>query len=513
MEIFGRVLHTSVTGGVGILAFYLFWKLFGKKCFAKTRKAGWILIALYFALPFSLPKFQNAHTLAIPEVALRGHFGVGTRDVLLTEKAESGVDMPILEKSRSEIKVGDAALFCWAFGVVFLSTYNLVGYWVTYRKSLHWSVECKDEIILKQMAELAGEIPLRKLPSLRMMADNVNGHPAKKPSLDGPFTIGLAKKIIYLPEGIVESRKLEYILKHEMTHCRENDNFWKLFFLAVHVVHWFNPLVWLMRKSADWDMELVCDENVTKNASRAERKEYGNVLLDCLEGHTGEKRKNAFSADYAAEMRFIKRRFDHIFDCSAKQSRRWLVGILVVVLFLADGLTKVETKENMRGSNVPMEEFWDVVEEKENIWRFATGLEIMFPKEWNGKIVTETDAWPSPVPTSDILVVCEKTNAEAGWGGDLFYLSFRLYQGWDMVIMEGTLLGVYEQNGKEYILELSMPASLSYAEGDEERKAAYEELSTQVGAVRINTDGMQGFTQCGIDDLEWVHDDSWLELH
>ena len=77
--------------------------------------------------------------------------------------------------------------------------------------------------------------------------------------------------------------------------------------------------------------------------------------------------------------------------------------------------------------------------------------------------------------------------------------------------MTGTVLGVYEQNGETYILTLSLPASLSYMEGIEKYRVAYEELSMQLDAVQINTDWMRGFTQCGIEDLERLHNEKWLD--
>lgn len=497
MEIFGRVLHTSAIGGCSVLIFYIFWKVFGKKFHAKARKTGWILIAFYFVLLFPLPKFKSAYTLEMPEVLFQKTGGIDVEDVFLEKQAEDFEKMPVLKKNRKKVMVGSLFFHIWVCMVILLSIYHFVGYWIIRCGYMRQSRECREESIINRMAWIAKDISLSKLPCLRVM----------KRGRKGAFTMGIVKKIIFLPEDMLADENLEFILRHEMAHCKGNDNFWKFFFLAVHVVHWFNPIVWLMRKSVDQDMEMICDATVVGNASRKERQAYGSMLLACLERNAVGGHENAFSAGE----RFMKRRFEHIFDCSVKRSGRGLVVVFAVVLWWMDGMTGVEIEGALPQADIPMKDFFKMEEMEEgNIWRFATGLQITFPEGWSGKIVPETDCWPSPVPKSSILVVCEKTNAAEGVGGDLFYLSFDLYEeGEDMVVM-GEVLGLYQQNDKKYVLTLSLPSSCPYVEGDEVRKAAYEELNAQLGNVQIDTDWMDGFMQCGVDDLEWLHDDSWL---
>ena len=500
-ELLERVLHASITGGIGVLIFYIFFRVFGKKCRAKARKTGWILIAFYLVFSFVIPKFEGVHTIEIPEVILYGKDGFGEADVLSTGKAEGNIKMPVLDKSSQKIMVIHMIFISWILLVTLLSIYNLIAYWITYHYNMRLSFRCKDKAIIKMAVKIAEETGLRKLPSLQII----------KSGGRGPFTMGVVKKFIFIPDNISKEKEIQYILKHEMVHCKENDNFWKILFLAVHIIHWFNPLVWSLKRFAEQDMELVCDESVTRDVSALERKEYGKILIKYLEIQNRDTHKNSFSADYVAGKRFLERRFDRIFDQSTKRGGRGLVGSLVMVLLLLGGMTGIKIKGAIPLEDVAIQDFWEVVGEERNIWKFATGLEITYPEAWIGKIIRETDCWPNSAPSSNLLVVCEKMNAQEGGGGDLFYLSYDLYEGRDMVIMTGTVLGVYEQNGETYILTLSLPASLSYMEGIEKYRVAYEELSMQLDAVQINTDSMRGFTKCGIEDLEWLHNEKWLD--
>lgn len=52
-----------------------------------------------------------------------------------------------------------------------------------------------------------------------------------------------------------------------------------MLFLSVNIIHWFNPLVWLLRKFAEQDIEIACDEEVIMNTSMENRREYSVVLI------------------------------------------------------------------------------------------------------------------------------------------------------------------------------------------------------------------------------------------
>lgn len=61
-------------------------------------------------------------------------------------------------------------------------------------------------------------------------------------------------------------------------------------------VHWFNPLVWIMQKEAEVDIELSCDEKVTQGADYAARRAYTETLLSAL--HKQKARKTVLSLLY-----------------------------------------------------------------------------------------------------------------------------------------------------------------------------------------------------------------------
>ena len=46
------------------------------------------------------------------------------------------------------------------------------------------------------------------------------------------------------------AERLQDILEHEAVHLRRLDSLWKLAGILVVILHWFNPLAWLMPEKA-----------------------------------------------------------------------------------------------------------------------------------------------------------------------------------------------------------------------------------------------------------------------
>ncbi len=75
--------------------------------------------------------------------------------------------------------------------------------------------------------------------------------------LSSPALTGLLRPRILLPEGVEEERRA-FALAHEAMHARRRDLWRKALLLWVCALHWFNPLVWLLRRAAERDMEIAC---------------------------------------------------------------------------------------------------------------------------------------------------------------------------------------------------------------------------------------------------------------
>ena len=96
-----------------------------------------------------------------------------------------------------------------------------------------------------------------------------------------PLACGLIGPRIYLPTRMDFGNAvlLRHVLAHEAMHIRRRDNWVKAVMLAAIVLHWYNPLVWLMAKCLASDLEAACDAAVLKKYDTDQRKSYAYSLL------------------------------------------------------------------------------------------------------------------------------------------------------------------------------------------------------------------------------------------
>jgi hypothetical protein len=98
-------------------------------------------------------------------------------------------------------------------------------------------------------------------------------------------------------------------------------------------VHWFNPLVYFIRKEINRCCELSCDENVIKKLDFDGRIEYGDTLITSLNAQ-GNCRSFNLSLTMGENAKLIKERLDMMMNY--KKKSKFIVGItfLLTITFL-----------------------------------------------------------------------------------------------------------------------------------------------------------------------------------
>ena len=97
-------------------------------------------------------------------------------------------------------------------------------------------------------------------------------------SISRPYTAGLFRPVIYLPDIELPEEQWRTVLRHEVQHIRSHDEAKKLFFLAIQALFWWNPLAHISRKEIDTIIELQCDAKVTAGMSEEEVDDYLELL-------------------------------------------------------------------------------------------------------------------------------------------------------------------------------------------------------------------------------------------
>ena len=149
-------------------------------------------------------------------------------------------------------------------------------------------------------------------------------------AISTPAVTGLFRPTLLLPHEGYDLNELRYILRHELCHLKRRDMLFKLVLLAANAMHWFNPVVYLMLRQADEDIELACDSAATDGLDRAERAAYSRTLLAAVQSHV---RALPATTCFGGTVERLKRRITNVLGAQKKR------GFGVVALVLALTLT------------------------------------------------------------------------------------------------------------------------------------------------------------------------------
>ena len=115
-------------------------------------------------------------------------------------------------------------------------------------------------------------------------------------------------------------------------------------------LHWFNPLVHLIPRFAQEDIEAACDDAVVRGHDGAYRRAYGETILRSAIAQA-QKRKALVSC-FGDDKKTLMRRFEGLFDKSVKKRGvalvvmiALLVGSLGCVVAVGDRSTPQTTEE------------------------------------------------------------------------------------------------------------------------------------------------------------------------
>ncbi len=122
-----------------------------------------------------------------------------------------------------------------------------------------------------------------------------------------PILFGGLKAVLYIPQGLYNTEKMQYITAHESVHIRRNDVSIKWFTALVKCIHWFNPLVYYLAWQINESCEISCDALAAENMCDRQRREYMQTILEISQNEISFK--GYLATGLTAGGRCLKRRF------------------------------------------------------------------------------------------------------------------------------------------------------------------------------------------------------------
>ena len=331
-----NLLKTSLLGALAILLMLVSKPLWRERYRAKARCWLWLALAVFLLFPVDF-SVKNAPVQAAPPQDYTLFVGtdkttIQSTDNLFGDMAEKSgqtstqvrdsiIARPVTDpaqKTTRYIPVTTILFYGYLAGAAAFLLYEGIAYARFRRTVRRWSgsVTRGDYRALLDETALSLNVAAPKM----LICEAVTT----------PAVTGLFRPTLLLPHERYELPELRYILRHELCHLKRHDMLLKLVLLAANAMHWFNPVVYLMLRQADEDIELACDSAATDELDRAERAAYSRTLLAAVQSNV---RALPATTCFGSTVERLKRRITNVLGAQKKR------GLGVVALVLALTLT------------------------------------------------------------------------------------------------------------------------------------------------------------------------------
>lgn len=331
-----NLLKTSLLGSLAILAMLVLKPLWRERYRAKTRCWLWLALAVFLLLPVDF-SVKNAPVQAEPPKDYTLFVGtdkttIQSTDNLFGDMAEKSgqspaqvrdtiIQRPVTnpeQKTTRYIPVTTILFYGYLAGTAAFLLYQGVSYALFRRTVRRWKRDVSRADYAAMLSDTARDLGV-SAPEMFVCE-----------AISTPAVTGLFRPTLLLPHEGYDLNELRYILRHELCHLKRRDMLLKLVLLAANAMHWFNPVVYLMLRQADEDIELACDSAATDGLELPERAAYSRTLLAAVQSSV---RALPATTCFGGTVERLKRRITNVLGAQKKR------GLGVVALVLALTLT------------------------------------------------------------------------------------------------------------------------------------------------------------------------------
>ena len=331
-----NLLKTSLLGSLAILAMLVLTPLWRERYRAKTRCWLWLAMAAFLLLPVDF-SVKNAPVQAAPPKDYTLFVGtdktaIQSTDNLFGDMAEKSgqspaqvrdtiIQRPVTnpeQKTTRYIPVTTILFYGYLAGAAAFLLYQGISYAHFRRTVRRWKRDVSRADYAAMLSNTARDLGV-SAPEMIVCE-----------AISTPAVTGLLRPRLLLPHERYDVQELRYILRHELCHFKRRDMLLKLVLLAANAMHWFNPVVYLMLRQADEDIELACDSAATDGLELPERAAYSRTLLAAVQSSV---RALPATTCFGGTVERLKRRITNVLGAQKKR------GLGVVALVLALTLT------------------------------------------------------------------------------------------------------------------------------------------------------------------------------
>ena len=393
----------SLVMSVVIILMLILQKPIKKRFAALGRYIIWSVIIVRLCLPVSLNVLPKLITLpsAIPEAEtviyepVTPEVNYTPEEITPSEPASEIIKEPVSDNTISSVQTPSmpvvpqkpafeitgehiiTALFAvWAVGAVAFVTVTLIRYRIN-AKRLDATLNIPAPELWSIYDTVCRELNIKKAPPLYMGRADVS-----------PMVYGFFNPKVVLPSAEMSAQSTAYILRHELTHYKRGDLWFKLLAMLANAIHWFNPLAYAACGMMSAEAELSCDESALRKTDLMGRLGYGNSMLEIVKlcRHAPK-----LTTGFSPKKRAVKERFENMINTTKKKKGYWIVALIVAAALICTSLIGCATKsgidEKSRFAGVSEEELFEREEFRVNLndWQFVYDNDRLVLKNPNGK--------------------------------------------------------------------------------------------------------------------------------
>jgi len=326
-----NLVQIGLTVSAAALVLFLLRKVMKKRYPARAICFVWAILAIRLLIPVQL-------TLPDPPVQVTPIKYVAFREDLGSISYESGTPLQPVERTgpvqfqtftESEswdgslssdklIPVAKMLFILWGMGMLAYAIWQAYSYMSFLYLAREAGQLAERDTLHRVLAEQKQSLGIRRNIPLVVT-----------PAADCPMLAGFVRPALYLPDEALSEQEAMFIFRHELTHYKRGDLWLKLLLTAAKMVHWFNPLVYLMARFAQEDIELACDDAVVRGMDGAFRRAYGETILKSA---AAQVKKRALVSCFTGDKKTLMRRFEGLFDTRAKKRGAALVVAAAVLV-------------------------------------------------------------------------------------------------------------------------------------------------------------------------------------
>jgi len=280
------LLKASWQGAVLILLVLAVQWAFGRRLNPRWRHGLWLLVLIRLALPWTIPSPVSLFNLlnfaelspslaSVPATPAGSGLAEAhsTAPVRAEPPDETSAPQPTAALPRLSWRLA-WLLGLWSAGASALAIYLV-------------ATHCR------LSRRVTPRRPLIELPVLKLLEDCKQQMGVRVPvtlvetgDVGSPVLFGFVRPRLLLPPGLTESfsfEELRYVFLHELGHIKRHDILIGWVMMALQILHWFNPLVWLAFHRMRVDRELACDALALSYVREEENQAYGHTIIKLLE--------------------------------------------------------------------------------------------------------------------------------------------------------------------------------------------------------------------------------------